>query len=277
VNGFTIYTLRFPLANEPRQIEVRQDLLTESLYSPGNPWEAPIIVRAWQGDRLILQGALLTAKQPLQIQIRSKVAGEFHEPASASAALGWDFFRQGLRHISGGWDHALFVAALVIALPGFWRVLALVSAFTLAHTVTLTLAALGLIHLRSSTVEPLIALSIVAAAALSAVCPATPLLRSRLAVAFGFGLFHGLGFAGGLIAAMQGFSPGAVAAAVGGFSIGVEIGHQVLVLPLIGLMAALRRWAPACVPLTTRATALLICAAGFWLLATVLSNSHLRG
>ncbi len=270
VNGFTTYVLRYALPRPPAGIEVRQDLLTEILFAPGNPWEAPIVARAWQDDRPLTQGALLTAKQPLHLGLGSDVTAEFSVPASASAGLAWDFFRQGLLHISAGWDHALFVAALVLALPGFWRVLALVSAFTLAHTITLTVAALGWVHLRSSVVQPLIAASIVAAAAMNVFFPATPLLRSRLGVAFGFGLFHGLGFAGGLVAAMQGFAPSAVAAAIGGFSIGVELGHQVVVLPLLGLLAALRKWAPQAVTATVYWLGMAILAVGLWLLAVTL-------
>jgi hypothetical protein len=267
VSGFTTYVLRYAMSRQPAQIEVRQDMLTEILFAPGNPWEAPIVARAWQDERPLTLGALLTAKESLHLTLVSGVAAEFNVPASASAGLAWDFFRQGLLHISAGWDHALFVAALVLALAGFWRVLALISAFTLAHTVTLTVVALGWVHLRSSVVQPLIAASIVAAAALNVFRPAAPLLRSRLAVAFGFGLFHGLGFAGGLVAAMQGFAPSAVAAAIGGFSIGVELGHQVVVLPLLGLLTALRKWAPQYVAPTVYWLGMAILAVGLWLLA----------
>lgn len=268
--GFTTYVLRYTLTATPARIEVRQDLLTEILFAPGNPWEAPLVARVWRDGRPLIEGALLTAKQPLLIPLASTIAAEFSAPATGSARLAWDFFRHGVKHIVAGWDHALFVAALVLALPGFWRVLALVTVFTLAHTVTLTLGVLGLVSVRSSTVEPLIAASIVAAAALTLFRPDAPLLTTRLAIAFGFGLFHGLGFAGGIAAAMQGFAPGTMAAAIGGFSLGVELGHQVVVLPLLGLVAMLRWWKPQSVVPTVRFGGLVICAAGAWLLASTL-------
>lgn len=271
VNGFTTYTLRYPLPEPPpASLEARQDLLTEILFAPGNPWEAPLVARVWQGDRPIVEGALFTAKHPLRVP-RTSITDEFSTASqSATGRLALDYFRAGLTHIAGGWDHALFVAALVLALPGFWRVVALVSVFTLAHTVTLTLSILGLIHARSSVVEPLVALSIVAAAALNIFRPATILLGGRLAVAFGFGLFHGLGFAGGLVAAMQGYRTGTMAAAIGGFSIGVELGHQLVVLPLLGVLAVIRRSAPQHVATVVRLGGIAILAAGLWLLAVTL-------
>jgi hypothetical protein len=129
---------------------------------------------------------------------------------------------------------------------------------------------LGLVHARASTVEPLIATSIVTAAALNLFRPSTPLLSARLAVAFGGGLFHGLGFAGGLVAAMQGFAPTTMAAAIGGFSVGVELGHQLVVLPMLLVLAGMRRWLPQRVAATVRGGGLVICAAGLWLLACTL-------
>lgn len=255
--GFTTYHLRYALpAQIPALIEVRQDLLTEILYAPGNPWEAPLAARVWQDGRILIDGALLTARQSLKVPLGS-VPG---------TRLAWDFFRYGFAHIGAGLDHALFVAALVLALPGFWRVVALVTVFTLAHTITITLAVLGLVDVPAGVVEPLIAASIVAAAGLCVFRPGTLLLRARLGVAFGFGLFHGLGFAGGLVAAMQGFAPGALVSAIGGFSVGVELGHQVIVLPLLGIMSLLRRRMPASVPATIRGGGALIGAAGLWLL-----------
>lgn len=271
VDGFTTYVLRYALHEQPVQIEVRQDLLTEILFAPGNPWEAPLVARVWQNELPLVEGALLTARQPLLVKLRAGVVDEFaHSASPALGRMAWDFFRHGALHIAAGWDHALFVAALVLALPGFWRVLALVSVFTLAHTITITLAALGWIHLRTSVVEPLIAASVVAAAALNLFRPAAPLLGVRLAIAFGFGLFHGLGFAGGLVAAMQGFAPATVAAAIGGFSIGVEVGHQFVVLPLLALLALVRSWKPQYLPALVRGGGVLILGAGLWLFAMTL-------
>jgi hypothetical protein len=78
----------------------------------------------------------------------------------------------------------------------------------------------------------MIAASIVFVALQNIVAPAQSRGWTRLAVAFGFGLFHGLGFAGGLLAAMEGMPGVAIATAIIAFSIGVELGHQVVVIPL---------------------------------------------
>lgn len=155
------------------------------------------------------------------------------DPGSPAAVRHSEFsayLRHGVDHILAGWDHLLFMAALVLAAASFWELVKVVTAFTLAHTVTLTLSVLDVVRLPSHIVEPMIALSIIAVAVQNVLWPTRVHGRGRLLVAFGFGLFHGLGFAGGLLEAMQG-SHG-VALALAGFSIGVELGHQVVVLPI---------------------------------------------
>src|SRR4029079_11605226 len=109
-----------------------------------------------------------------------------------------------IEHILTGVDHLLFVLGLLLLVRGFGRVLKTVSAFTLAHSVTLTLATLGFVHVPPAPVEAVIALSIVFVAR-EIVRPAdgAPGLARHQPwlVAFTFGLLHGLGFAGGLSAA----------------------------------------------------------------------------
>lgn len=149
----------------------------------------------------------------------------------------------GIQHILTGVDHLLFVSGLLLLVSGFKRLLQTVSAFTLSHTVTLTLAALGFVHVPPAPVEAVIALSILFVA--------YEVLRSRekkqgLAhrkpwlVAFSFGLLHGLGFAGGLSAA--GLPAGHIPLALAFFSGGVEIGHFSFVATALLLMAGVRRW-----------------------------------
>jgi hypothetical protein len=87
----------------------------------------------------------------------------------------------------------------------------------------------------------MIAASIVAVAVQNIIWPEHSHGRTRLLLAFGFGLFHGLGFAGGLLDAMSGMALGSVALAIVAFSIGVEIGHQVVVLPAFYGLSFLRR------------------------------------
>lgn len=138
------------------------------------------------------------------------------------------FLREGFLHVlPGGLDHILFVLGLFL-LSRTWRPLLLqVTTFTLAHSVTLALATLGWVHVRSSIVEPIIALSIAAVAVENIVHPRyTPW---RLLVVFVFGLVHGLGFAsalGDLHLPTTSLATGLV-----GFNLGVE-GAQITVITL---------------------------------------------
>jgi hydrogenase/urease accessory protein HupE len=176
------------------------------------------------------RGAIGTAAQP-----------ENWLKSTGSASIFAAFFYQGVRHILTGYDHLLFVSALVLAVTTLWELVKVVSAFTIAHTITLTLAALNLIHVSESIVEPLIAGSIVFVAAQNIFSPRQSHGWGRLGAAFFFGLFHGLGFAGGLLEAMQEMQTGVMFLAIFAFSVGVETGHQMIVLPLFGALKLARQ------------------------------------
>ncbi|MBB2203054.1 HupE/UreJ family protein [Gluconacetobacter tumulisoli] len=150
------------------------------------------------------------------------------------------FFWHGIHHILTGYDHLLFISALVLGAATLWDLVKVVTAFTVAHSITLTLAALNLIHLPDAVVEPLIAASIVFVAVQNIVLPDQTRGRTRLAAAFVFGLFHGLGFAGGLLDLMHQMPKGTILLAILGFSLGVEAGNQMVLLPLFGLLKAVR-------------------------------------
>lgn len=147
----------------------------------------------------------------------------------------------GIEHILTGVDHLLFVLGLLLLVRGFGRLVKTVSAFTVAHSVTLTLASLGFVHVPPAPVEAVIALSIVFVAREVLARNETPSLARRQPwlVAFVFGLLHGLGFAGGLTAA--GLPEGHVPLALLLFSAGVEIGHFSFIAVVLAVMAALRR------------------------------------
>jgi hydrogenase/urease accessory protein HupE len=151
-----------------------------------------------------------------------------------------EYVAHGIHHILTGYDHLLFISALVLAAVSVWDLVKVVTAFTLAHTITLTLAALRLVHVSSLIVEPMIAASIVFVAAQNVFWPKQVRGWGRLAVAFGFGLFHGLGFAGGLLDAMQEMSGLTILLAILAFSLGVELGHQMIVIPLFGALKLAR-------------------------------------
>jgi hydrogenase/urease accessory protein HupE len=167
------------------------------------------------------------------------------EDPQTKLALGEDrpttvpaFLLLGIAHILTGPDHLLFVLGLLLIVRDRWSLLKTVSAFTLAHSLTLAAATLGQIHLSTPILNALIALSIlfVAPEAIRAQRGQESLTtRYPWVVAFAFGLLHGMGFANGL--STLGLDKGALLAALVLFNIGVEIGQ----LAFIGLVLALRR------------------------------------
>jgi hydrogenase/urease accessory protein HupE len=156
-------------------------------------------------------------------------------------ATGWfDFVRLGIEHILTGYDHLLFLVALLATARGSWSIVKIVTAFTLAHSVTLSLASLGLITIPSRIIEPAIAASIVWVA-LENIFAADP-GRRRVLISFAFGFVHGFGFASAL--QELNLTGMAVARALVGFNLGVEIGQLLFIAAffplLVWLMAAHR-------------------------------------
>ena len=242
VKGFVLYELHFPFTSRgpPRQLTLRQNLLNEIEFAPGNPWEATFVVRLVHQQQVVREAVLWSAQQPILWDLDWKPLNQ-NAPALSPRRIARDYAMHGLHHILVGWDHLLFMAALVLAVTRLWELVAVVTAFTIAHTITVTLATLRLVQLPSSIVEPMIAASIVAVALQNLWAPRHARGWPRLALAFGFGLFHGLGFAGGLLDAMSDLPAIAITTAIIAFSVGVELGHQVVALPLFGLVALFRR------------------------------------
>ncbi|MGB8169965.1 MAG: HupE/UreJ family protein [Chthoniobacteraceae bacterium] len=148
----------------------------------------------------------------------------------------------GVEHILFGIDHLLFVLALVLIVRGVGLLVKTITAFTIAHSITLALATLGFVHVPSAPVEAVIALSIVFVAA--------EILRSRRGqrglterapwlVAFTFGLLHGFGFAGAL--AQVGLPPHDIPLALLFFNLGVEAGQLAFVGAVLAVIALIRR------------------------------------
>ncbi len=137
------------------------------------------------------------------------------------------FIIRGVRHIlPGGLDHILFVLALFFAVRRFGPLALQISVFTLAHSVSLGLAAAGLVYVPSGIVEPLIAASIGLIALENIFFQRVT--RWRPLIVFGFGLFHGLGFAGFFLE--QKLPDGFFWSSLVGFNIGVELGQLSVVL-----------------------------------------------
>jgi hydrogenase/urease accessory protein HupE len=146
-------------------------------------------------------------------------------PAAASkATVALAYLLLGVRHILSGVDHLLFVLGLLLLVGDRRRLLWTVTAFTAGHSVTLSLAALGVVHIAPRPVELLIALSIfVVAVELSRPAEARRLGRRPWVLAFVFGLLHGLGFAGAL--AQVGLPPREIPLALASFNVGIELGQ----------------------------------------------------
>ena len=152
----------------------------------------------------------------------------------------FDYGREGVWHIWIGFDHVLFLLSLLLPAvfafeggrwqpiarfpPAFWEVFKIVTSFTVAHSITLSLAALGVISLPSRLVESAIAISVLLAA-LNNVFPVVH--GRRWMVAFAFGLIHGFGFAS--VLKDLGLPQGALLVALVGFNLGVELGQLAIV------------------------------------------------
>ncbi len=148
----------------------------------------------------------------------------------------------GVEHILLGFDHLLFVLGLILIAPFARQLLFAITAFTAAHSLTLTGAALGLVHVPSAPVEAVIALSIVfLAAEILRARTGRPGLAARAPwlVAFAFGLLHGFGFAGALSAI--GMPAGHVPVALLFFNLGVEAGQLLFVGAVLALATLSRR------------------------------------
>jgi len=160
-------------------------------------------------------------------------------PGTSAAEVCRDYLLLGLRHILSGLDHLLFVLGLVLLVRGrglLWTI----TAFTLGHSVTLSLAVLGVVRIPPAPVEILIAGSILAVAVeltRQDAGHAAPPWRSPRALAFGFGLLHGLGFAGAL--AQVGLPAGEIPLALVSFNSGIEAGQLLFVGALLAARSAL--------------------------------------
>lgn len=146
----------------------------------------------------------------------------------------------GIEHIILGIDHLLFVLALILITKGRWKILKTITAFTLAHSITLSLAALGYVNFPGAPVEAVIALSIVfLAVEIIKKLKGKQTLTSKKPwlVAFTFGLLHGFGFAGAL--ADIGLPQNDIPFALAFFNIGVELGQIAFVIVVLGVVKLL--------------------------------------
>jgi len=221
-NQTVVLVLRYPISTKPRSLEAR------GLLFPHDPLHITLFdVRQ---DGKVVQEDFFNKDRP-----------SVHVPLTGkrkTLAVVRRFTEAGIHHIFIGPDHILFILGLLLLGGGIGRLLKIVTAFTLAHSITLTLATLGILNPPGSVVEPLIALSIVYIG-LDNLRAREGRRDPRAILAFAFGFVHGFGFAGvlrefGIPAAHLGW-------ALFSFNLGVEIGQACIVgiaAPILGLIRA---------------------------------------
>ena len=145
------------------------------------------------------------------------------------------FIEKGVEHIVLGWDHVVFLVILLLGARTLRDVAKFATVFTVAHSITLALALLGVVDVPGAIVEPLIAASIVYVAAAQVLGYEDPY---KLYIVFGFGLLHGLGFAGAVT--FPGGTP--IVSALIGFNLGIELGQAMIIAVVFPLLLWTRRY-----------------------------------
>ena len=186
--------------------------------------------------------------------------------AASADTSWWGFLAMGVEHILGGIDHLLFLVALLALSRGVWQTVTIVTGFTVAHSITLSLAVLGVVDVPSRIVEPLIAASIVWVAVENLMAPAG--LGRRWLVAAIFGLIHGLGFASALTE--LDLSREALARALIGFNVGIELGQIAFVIVVLPPLAWASR--PGRLPRLPQVLSVVVALAGaVWFVERILT------
>ena len=254
---------RFGAAGPPREITFGHATLKEHRYAPGVPWDVTYALTVKDAGLKDIAAGIVRIDLPFTLALMMPTnapAAEATAPAASASssrppglpvptmkstrpdmmagfkaadpsASFTSYLRLGIHHILTGYDHLLFLAALALAAARLADFFKLIATFTIAHSLTVALSALGYVRLPPWFVEPFIAASIVFVAVENLVSPRRAGARSRLALASGFGLVHGLGFAGGLVDAIGGTGGASLALAILAFCLGVELGHLMVGLP----------------------------------------------
>jgi hydrogenase/urease accessory protein HupE len=201
--------------------------VTLSMFDRAAPPEGQLALRVLRGDAT-------------EVAVLSK-----HRFDHAFFAGKWEtvrsYVRLGAEHILLGADHLLFLLTVLIAGAGWRYWLAMTATFTVAHSITLSLAALGWVQAPPSVIEPLIAASIILLAA-DTLLRGTTAAKQRLALVFACGLLHGMGIAS--ILADLGLSSYNRIVALIAFNAGVEVGQLAFVAIMLALLALIRRCMP---------------------------------
>jgi len=233
---------------------------TLSIEGVGQRYSAALVKVFWlDGQSRVYT---LTAAQPT-VQLYGAA-----DDTRGIGEIAWAYAVLGVEHILGGIDHLMFVLSLLFLVGFNRRLVATITAFTIAHSLTLASSALGWLTLRSPPVEATIALSIVLVAAEALHRGPTLSRRWPALVAFLFGLVHGLGFAGAL--QQIGLPQNHLLVALLTFNVGVELG-QLLVVALAFVLTRVLLRAPLFARARTPALYAIGSVAAWWSIARIVA------
>lgn len=212
----------------------QRQLLVQSRFLGVLPEGHQQFIKIRQADGATVLEKML-AKDHDQVQVEFSLV----EGQQRASSHGWltafvDFFKLGIEHIVTGYDHLLFLFALLAVTHSFWPALKIITFFTIAHSLTLALAGMSLVELPSTFVEPFIAATIVYVAVENLIRGDHP--KGRHWLTFGFGLIHGFGFAGVLQEMDISSGNSGILLPLLSFNLGIETGQIAvasLVLPMI--------------------------------------------
>lgn len=230
-----------PCAAELAEVTPKQDHLVAGIRWQCSPKDSAlvVVVRLFQEIDPAAQH-MVTASGDVKTFALLSAARTKVSLRAGDARLGeviWRYFLAGIEHIAIGYDHIAFLIAVVLWGRRFWPLAAVVTAFTLAHSVTLSLAVLDIVRLPPKLVELMIALSIVYVAAENFFVRD---IRRRWILTFCFGLIHGFGFASAL--REYGIPQDKVGWALGSFNVGVEVGQLVIVAIAFAALLGVDAW-----------------------------------
>jgi hydrogenase/urease accessory protein HupE len=237
--------------------------------------DTPIVVRSTIPARLLpghrelvsirAQNGMLLAQRMFEARLNevdARVIRQGMPPGSTAVR----FTALGIEHILTGYDHLLFLAGVLVVIHRWRDVIQTISAFTIAHSITLAMATVGVVNMPGRIVEPLIAASILYVGLEN-------LLRneaaSRWKLTFGFGLVHGFGFATALRDLGLGTSGLGVALPLASFNMGVEIGQIAVSVLLVPLFRKLSARPLARVQFASAGSVVVVLAGGYWLIQRV--------
>jgi hydrogenase/urease accessory protein HupE len=225
---------------------------------------------AGNGEGAILtEDTLSTDNDTALIDLPAPATGTA-DPTTAQPRRRISFFALGVEHIVTGYDHLLFLAALLLVCRTFAEAAGVITFFTVAHSITLSLSAMNVVRLPGYIVEPAIAASIIYVGLENLF--GRHKFGWRALITFAFGLVHGLGFASALREIGLGSTPVGVAMPLLKFSLGLEAGQLVIAAVLLAVLLMLRnretferRWVPA-------GSVLISLIGAYWLVSRVLAE-----